>query len=96
MRHQFRILSEQHDHLKKKIAAAAEQAGVVVNEETHADLVAITSESMKFFEELPPDSFQRIFWQQQVEAATQKDARTMRWHPVMIHWCLHLCHRLVL
>ena len=43
--HQFCILSKQHDCIKKNIAATGEQAGVVVNEETHADLVAITSDS---------------------------------------------------
>ena len=34
-------------------------------------------------------SFARMFWQQQQEAARQHDARTMRWHPQMIRWCLH-------
>ena len=65
MYHQYRILSKQHDRLKK-IAASAEQAGVVVDKETHADLVTISSESRQFFEEYPPDSFQHIFrqWRQ--------------------------------
>ena len=96
MHHEYRILSKQHDRLKKKIAAAAEQVSIVVDEEIHADLMTITSEGTKFVEEQPPDSFQRIFWQQQLQAAAQKDARTMRWHPLMIRWCLHLRHRLVL
>ena len=34
--------------------------------------------------------FQRIFWQQQVLAASKKDARGMRWHPLMIKWCIYL------
>ncbi len=93
MHHQYRVVSKQCDRLKKKIAAAAEVVGVSLDEEAHEDMKAITSESAKFLEELPADSFKRIFWLQQLEAASQKDARTMRWHPLMIRWCLYLRHR---
>ena len=55
--HEYRILSKQHDRLKKKIAAAAEQVGIVVDEEIHVDLMAITSEGTKFFEEQPCTQF---------------------------------------
>ena len=34
--------------------------------------------------------FSRLFWEQQFEAAKLKDAHTMRWHPLMIRWCLYL------
>jgi len=93
VRHQYRILSKQNDRLKAKIVAAAEATGITVDETTHADLVAVTLESNKFTHDFPPDSFQRVFWEQQMEAAKQKDAQTMRWHPLMIRWCLHLRHR---
>ena len=94
--HQYRLLSRQHDRLRRKIATAADNANFVVDEETHNDLISITAGSAKFLDDIPPDSFQRIFWQQQVEAAAQKDSRTMRWHPLMIRWCLYLQHRLVM
>ena len=35
-------------------------------------------------------SFKRLFWDQQLQAARLSDARQMRWHPVMIRWCLNL------
>ena len=91
--HQFRLLSKQHDRLKSKIGAATELVGVDVDKETHADLVAVSSECTKLLKDLPPNSFQKIFWQQQLDAASKKDARTVRWHPLMIRWCLHLRHR---
>ena len=91
--HNYRLLSRQHNRLQRKIAAAAEKTNVVVDEEIHNDLVVITADSTKFLDDQPPNSFQRIFWQQQVEAAAQKDSRTMRWHPLMIRWCLYLRHR---
>ena len=42
-------------------------------------------------EALPDDSFQRVFWEQQKEAMTKKKT-SMRWHPLMIKWCLYLRH----
>lgn len=95
--HQYRIASKQHDRLRKKIAAAPVAVGVSLDESAHEDLKAITtSESAKLLEDLPADSFKRIFWEQQLGAACQKNARTMRWHPLMIRWCLYLRHRLVI
>ena len=43
-------------------------------------------------EKFPPDSFGRIFWEQQNKAAQLKSASAMRWHPLMVKWCLHLRH----
>ena len=34
--------------------------------------------------------FQKIFWQQQALASSKKDHRGMRWHPLMIKWCIYL------
>ena len=56
-------------------------------------LQTIASEEFKFLDDQPKDSFKNIFWQQQLEAARKKDARAMRWHPLMIRWCLYIRHR---
>lgn len=91
--HKWRLLTKQNERLKKKIATAADKAEVTVNEELHN---AIVNENKSFFEDLPSDSFQRIFWEQQVQAASCKSAKNMRWHPIMIRWCLYLRHRLAI
>ena len=91
--HQYRIVSKQCDRLKKRIAATAEEIGVCLDEEAHDDMKALTAESATFLEDLPSDSFRCVFWQEQVEAASQKNAHTMRWHPLIIRWCLYLRHR---
>ena len=54
---------------------------------------SIASDNNDLIKDLPSDSFRRVFWEQQVEAAKQKNARTMKWHPLMIRWCLYLRHR---
>lgn len=60
-----------------------------VTEELHSDLKQIMSSHVTATTQ--PDSFQKIFWEQQQKALSslQKD---MRWHPPMIKWCLYLKH----
>ena len=36
---------------------------------------------------------QRLFWEQQLEVASKKDKRGLRWHPLMIRWCLYIRYR---
>ena len=39
-----------------------------------------------------PDTPQWFLWQQQKEQAKKKDSRAMRWHPLLIRWCLGIYH----
>lgn len=96
LQHQYRVMTKQLDRLKK-IEEVTETNGVSLDEQSHEDFkqLVTSSESSQFFDSLPKDSFQSIFWQQQVEAASKKNARSMRWHPLMIRWCLYLRHRWV-
>ena len=38
----------------------------------------------------PEGSFRRLFWDEQFKAGSLSDSRQMKWHPVIIKWCLHL------
>ena len=90
----LRQTQKQRDRLKVKLEEAVERQGVQVDADTNDDLCSIIqSEAVKVKEAFPPDSFQRVFWEQQVDALSRKDARGMRWHPLMIRWCLYLRHR---
>lgn len=85
------------DRLKKKIQLAAEEQAVILDEESESylkDIIA-SPESSQYLQQIPSDSFQHVFWQQQVEAASQANSRSIRWHPLMIRWCLYLRHKLV-
>lgn len=81
--------------MTKKIAERAEVVGVTLDSETHSDMVSLmqSSDLQQFFENLPDDSFRQLFWKQQLKAASQKNPRAMKWHPLMIRWCLSLRHR---
>ena len=43
----------------------------------------------------PEDSFQYIFWKQQKESLAKKgkSRNGIRWHPLMIKWCIYLRHQ---
>ncbi|XP_072037405.1 uncharacterized protein [Amphiura filiformis] len=39
---------------------------------------------------MPEDSYQRLLWEEQRKMSKMKDARSMRWHPAVIKWCVAL------
>ena len=77
--------------LKDKLQVAANQKGVLLDEADYNDFKELLiSESGKISKQYVKDSFEYLFWEQQMKAAQCKDARQMRWHPVIIKWCLYL------
>ena len=44
-------------------------------------------------EEYGEDSFQSVFWMQQMKALTTKSKTHIRWHPVIIRWALYLHYK---
>jgi len=50
---------------------------------------AIIAEEGAKVEELLLISLSILFWEQQIKAAECKSSKPMRWHPVMIKWCLY-------
>jgi len=51
------------------------------------------SEGEKQLEEARPNTSKRVFWEQQLQAASKEDHRGMRWHPLIIRWCRYLRHK---
>ena len=91
---EFHRIQKQQDRLKQRLEAVVKMQGVAVDEQTHDDLKQIIRmEGSKLMEKTAPNSFQRVFWQQQMDAASREDARGMRWHPLMIRWCIYLRHQ---
>ena len=79
--------------LEAQLEEAAATAGVTLDVETHFDIQQImTDNSAVILDRYPPDSFGRIFWQQQMKASKAKTASSMKWHPMMIKWYLHIRH----
>ena len=77
--------------LKLKIRESTEKHGIVVHSDFHQDLSSIMESSNEMIvQEYPPGSFRRLFWDEQLKANRLKDTRQMRWHPMLIRWCLNL------
>ena len=81
------------NRLKQKIADIIDRDGITVDNELHEDLKVITAEHTKEIEASNPhDGFKRLFWEQQQKAASFKNSKSMRWHPLFIKWCIYLRH----
>ena len=81
------------ERLKQRLDECIEQRGTALDSELHQDLVTIMKESnAKVVDRYPEGSFQRVFWEQQHQAASVTTAHGMRWDPLMIRWCLYLRH----
>ena len=83
----------QISRLQAKIAEITSSHGVSLDEEEMSDFCQIVKEEdEKVKQEYPEGSFQRIFWEQQKEAA-KRSGCGIRWHPIMIRWCIYLKHQ---
>ena len=79
--------------LKKKLDDVIEESGLTVSTSLHDDLVQIMKDNAEVIcTNHPPGTFGRVFWEAQMKAASVKDAKQMRWDPVMVRWCLYLRH----
>ena len=79
--------------LNSRIEEDANKACPNVDEDLDQDLRSIMMEHDEdIVQKNPEDSFKRIFWEQQKRAASLKNSKSMRWHPLFIKWCLYLRH----
>ncbi len=77
--------------LKSRIEESTMQHGIQVDPELHQDLSSIMeSNNESVVNEFPQGSFRCLFRDEQLKFNRLKDARQMRWHPMMIRWCLNL------
>eukprot|EP00731_Ephydatia_muelleri_P006390 Em0003g638a len=73
---------------------STDKVGVNLNNDMHDDVCTIMKQQNDDIVRLYPEgSFQRLFWSQQLDAARVKNASSMKWHPLMIKWCLYLRYK---
>ena len=72
--------------LAVSVKKVAENDGVIVSTDQHTLFNEIIKNNVPNFEENTP---QWLLWQQQAEQAT-KHKTSMRWHPLIIRWCLSI------
>lgn len=93
LQHKNRMSQKRIARLTRKIEEQTAKSGVCLDDGMNDDLKTIIREEEKDVLELyPKDSFLHLFWQHQKEALS-KNPKGMRWHPMMIRWCLYLRHQ---
>ena len=76
--------------VQSKLAEAIRNEGHVVDGEINEFLKGMLIEGENLKDDLPEGTFRRLFWEQQLRAIRCTDARQIRWHPLMIKWCLNI------
>ncbi len=81
----------QNTKLREKIRKITEKQSEIIDDDLNADLLGIMNGSKDVIEKSYPEgSFARLFWEEQFKANSMSNARQIRWHPVIIKWCLNL------
>ena len=91
LRSKVNALDKRISRLKEKVATLIESRGEPVDDELCSDLSTIMQENDDIVrKDFPEGSFQWLLWNEQKKAASVKSATGMRWHPLVIKWCLNL------
>ena len=96
MRKDNRALEMKMKRLEAKLASVFESDGVALDETTSNDMERMIEEHDNgIMGETEEGSFQHIFWQQQKKALKRDgvNKKGIRWHPLIIRWCLYLRHQ---
>ena len=89
----MRVAQRRVAHLQEKLRESTEVEGEEVDESTSADLKQIMEDNDdSILKQYPKESFLYLFWTQQKESLAKNSTKGMRWHPLMIRWCLYLRH----
>jgi len=79
--------------MEKKISEYAAKDGIHLDQQLHSDMKQMISDSTdQIHHTYQPDTFQYLFWEQQRKASSLQDSHSMKWHPLIIKWCLYLRH----
>ena len=80
--------------LQEKLDRNVRSNGIRVDSETNEGLAQLLSMYQKdATKDIEDESFLKVFWEQQLKAASMKNKCSIRWHPLIIRWALYLHHR---
>ena len=95
-KNESRALKMRLKRLEAKLAEMVEKNGVTIDDALSEDMCKMVAENdRRVQEEFKEDTFQYIFWKQQREAMGKEGVKRngIHWHPLIIKWCLYLCHQ---
>jgi len=78
------------ERLRKKIDILTERDGLSISGNLGEDFAALFRDGVETVQKMhSTGTFERLFWDQQAKAL-KSGKRQIRWHPMMIKWCLNL------
>lgn len=87
----LRLANQKVRCLQAIVDKLIEEQAVHFQESDATDISRVVSDVSAVVEErFPPDTPQRIFWDQQMKYHRLKDKRQMRWHPLVVRFALNL------
>ena len=88
-----RACQQQVRRLQEAIDESILIDGVTVDKELNGDLLQLMKNCTENVYSSPKEgTFERLFWDQQQKANSLENSKSMRWHPLVIKWCLYLRH----
>ncbi|XP_069106990.1 uncharacterized protein [Argopecten irradians] len=81
-------LNRQRRYFKQELRSKGVELDVGQNIEMCDLMASCQDDIQKAFPN--ENSLQRLFWEEQAKFASAKSAKGMRWHPMVIRWCLYL------
>ena len=90
MRSYVTDLERENEKLKREIQRLIQKDGVQLSKEDSADLLDVMNSSDIATAYPDENSYQRLFWQEQLKCNNLKDKRGTRWHSMIIKWCIFL------
>ena len=86
----LRNLQKKNNYLLERIKECNKLKGITIDDELHHELSDIMKDhSEEIQKKHNSNSFHCLFWNEQIKN-TAKHPTQRRWHPMLIHWCLHL------
>ncbi|KAK7492820.1 hypothetical protein BaRGS_00015958 [Batillaria attramentaria] len=95
LKEQNRSLSTTLEKLRRDVFKEIREKGQVLGDMDNADLLSLLKVYKKEVEKAYPDetSLPRLFWEQQLKYSQLSSKTSMRWHPMIIRWCLYIRSR---
>ena len=85
LHNELRAKTKSLQAMRQKANRMIQSSGVNLDADLHHDLVELMKSQSS---QLGSDSFVSLFWRQQTLASSLRNSRSMRWHPLLIKWCL--------
>ena len=85
-----RTLRKSLSKMKNFVTVVVEHKGEHVPEELHDICSKICSDEQDIIKEFKSDSPQYLLLQQQKKQLTFRNSKSMKWHPVMLRWCISI------